>query len=114
MEETKVVDIELDDDCDGDCDCGHEVPTAEVLAVMMTGRIDTSNIEECQYDKDEFQAGLNEYSRLAGKFTALMNVGLTPELALGYLVNMETAIMTKEMNIEMAKHGAIAKDKQEM
>ncbi len=99
---------------DADCDCGIGISSAEELAMMMTVPLCKECLEDCCYDVEQFQAGVDEYSNVAGKITALLNAGLTPELALGYIVNMETAIMTKEMNIEMAKHGAIAKDKSEM
>lgn len=113
MEEKEIQMNEIEvDECD--CDCGIAVSSADELAMMMTVPLCKECVEDCCYDVGQFQEGIDEYSKLAGKITALLNAGLTPELALGYIVNMETAIMTKEMNIEMAKHGAIAKDKSEM
>ena len=113
MEEKEIQmnEIEVDED---DCGCGIGVSNAEEMAMIMTVPLCKECLEDCCYDVELFQEGIDEYSKIAGKITALLNAGLTPELALRYIVNMETAIMTKEMNIEMAKHGAIAKDKQEM
>lgn len=99
---------------DTDCGCGVGVSNAEEMAMIMTVPLCKECLEDCCYDAEQFQEGIDEYSKIAGKITALLNAGLTPELALGYIVNMETAIMTKEMNIEMAKHGAIVKQKDEL
>lgn len=99
---------------EAECECDHNVPTAEEISAMMTQQICTHNLEDIHYDEEEFQQGVKDYSRTAGKITALLNVGLTPEMALSYIVNMETAILTKEMNVEMAKETVFAKEKQEM
>ncbi len=109
--ETKIDETTLNELNECICDETEETPSADEIATMFITPICKCDIGEAHFDADEFQRGLNEYSCLAGKFTALMNVGLTAEMALSYIVNSETAILTKEMNIEMAKHGAFAKDK---
>ena len=113
MEEKEIQMNEIEVEAEN-CEHGIAISSPDELAIVMTVPLDKENLEDCKYNAESFQAGVDEYSSIAGEITALINAGLTPELPLGYIVNMETAIMTKEMNIEMAKHGAIAKDKSEM
>ncbi|MGM7720505.1 hypothetical protein [Metabacillus sp. Hm71] len=73
------------------------------------------------YDADEFHRGIEDTSHLAGVITALLNTGVDQGFVLDYLLNkqtiehnLETARITKEMNIEIAKHQKLSAEKQEL
>jgi hypothetical protein len=74
-----------------------------------------------EYDLEEFQRGIHETSYLAGKITALLNVGLSESFILDYLLNqetikhnLETAKINKDMNVEMSKNHKVTQEKYEL
>ena len=73
------------------------------------------------YDMDKFNKGIENFSELAGKLTALINVGIHPSEALGYIMNQENikhgevvAMITKDMNVEISKNQVINMEKNQM
>lgn len=73
------------------------------------------------YDTDRFYKGIEEFSELCGKITALVNVGIHPSEALGYIMNQENikhgadiAVITKDMNVEMSKNQIINFEKNQL
>jgi hypothetical protein len=67
------------------------------------------------YDADEFAKGIQEYSNLCGKLSALINVGgISGDSALNYLMNheilenaVEIAKINADMNIQMSKNRSV-------
>lgn len=51
--------------------------------------INKDNIKAINYNKDYFDKGIEDMSLIAGKITALVNVGITPIMALQYLYDTE-------------------------
>lgn len=73
------------------------------------------------YNTDKFYKGIDNFSELAGQITALVNVGIHPSEALGYIIGLENnkctleiAKITKEMNVEMSKNQIINFEKNQM
>jgi hypothetical protein len=73
------------------------------------------------YDSDEFYRGIHETSYLAGKITALLNVGVDQNFVLDYLLNqatiehnLKTAEINKETSIEVSKNAKISQEKYEL
>ena len=44
--------------------------------------INKDNISDIQYDKSKFEKGISKMSKICGMITALVNVGITPDLYL--------------------------------
>jgi hypothetical protein len=92
----------------------------------ISGSYDNSFLEPLEiplesYDTEKFFKGVEDFSELAGKITALVNVGIHPSEALGYIVGLEgnkctleIAKITKEMNIEMSKNQIINFEKNQL
>jgi hypothetical protein len=67
------------------------------------------------YDADEFAKGMQEYSNICGKLSALINVGgISGDSALNYLMNreilentLEVAKINADMNIQMSKNKSV-------
>lgn len=79
---------------------------------------DKENIIEIEYDEDNFQEGLDDISYVCGMITGLINTGLSPQDALGYVMNgeilmnnVEISKINKEASIKVAKEQAIMVDK---
>jgi len=75
-------------------------------------------VEEIEFNSEAFQEGVDSVSCVCGKLTALINVGLTPENALEYLMNQEIiesnyrmGLLDKEKTIAVAKEHCIAVEK---
>lgn len=79
--------------------------------------LDTSDVCDIGYDADAFQRGVDAMSEFCGKITALVNVGLTPSMALSYLAgseesknvaahNLEVSKISANASVESAKYGA--------
>lgn len=79
--------------------------------------IDPDNILDVEFDAEAFQRGVNAMSEMCGKITALVNVGLTPTMALSYIAgseeskqvaahNLEVSKVSAEASVEAAKYGA--------
>lgn len=79
--------------------------------------IDPDNILDAEFDAEAFQRGVNAMSEMCGKITALVNVGLTPTMALSYIAgseeskqiaahNLEVSKVSAEASVEAAKYGA--------
>lgn len=67
-------------------------------------KIDTSGIEKCHYDMDAFYSGIKVMSELAGKITALTNVGIPASEALEYICTTESNATTYKLQTEIAKY----------
>ena len=65
--------------------------------------IDTDNLSDCKLDKKAFQKGIDEVSELAGKITALANVGVPPESALEYFASINAGDMTFKLQSKLSK-----------
>lgn len=65
--------------------------------------IDTDNLSDCKLNKEAFQKGIDEVSELAGKITALANVGVPPESALEYFASMDAGNMTFKLQSKLSK-----------
>lgn len=65
--------------------------------------IDTNNLSDCKLNKEAFQKGIDEVSELAGKITALANVGVPPESALEYFASMDAGNMTFKLQSKLSK-----------
>jgi hypothetical protein len=70
------------------------------------------------YDTDKFIKGIEEYSELAGKLTALINVGIHPSEALNYIMskeinenNIKISEINKSMNEVVSKNQIVNFDK---
>jgi hypothetical protein len=57
------------------------------------------NTMDIQYDESKFKDGVNDYSYIAGALTALLNTGLSPELAVQYILAQDEI----KQNIKMTK-----------
>lgn len=66
--------------------------------------INTENVGELQFDKEEFNKGLLEASYIAGVFTGLINCGFDHDSATNYLF----AKLNCEMNIKISKNNTNA------
>ena len=64
------------------------------------------NLSSIRFDTDRFKAGIDSMSELAGKITALVNVGITPSSALAYLQEMELNDSLMRSNLEISKINA--------
>lgn len=96
-----VPDAESDDDM---CMCGHcAIPEHEMSQNLLINIMDTTNIQECKYNKNEFNKGVAEMSRTAGMITALVNAGLMPSEALEYICAMNTNDTTYKLQTELSK-----------
>lgn len=61
--------------------------------------LDKENLDNVSYNKNKFNHGVDEMSELAGKISALVNVGVSPDNALEYIC----AIQTNELNVNLQK-----------
>lgn len=105
-EDVEVEVINAQDTVDNEdmCACGHcAVPEDEMSHNLLINVIDTSNIQECRYNKNEFDNGVAEMSRTAGMITALVNAGLMPSEALEYICAINTNEMTYKLQTELSK-----------
>lgn len=64
------------------------------------------NLSSIRFDTDKFKDGIDYMSELAGKITALVNVGITPSSALAYLQEMELNDNLMRSNLEISKINA--------
>lgn len=64
--------------------------------------LDTSNID-LQFDKKEFKKGVDKLSEICGSVTALVNVGITPDMALQYLSDRELTMKNLDNTYELSK-----------
>lgn len=101
--------------CDGMLELCNETNKEYLDENIIT--IDISEVSKCTLNKDKFQEGMNEVSALCGKIVALTNVGITPNMALSYIAdvdgqshmseyNLKVSKMNAESNVESAKFGA--------
>lgn len=61
--------------------------------------VELDNLEGIKFDKKLFDKGLKDYSYLAGGISALINAGMSAEMALQYFINERTC----QHNIELQK-----------
>ena len=86
------------------CEGGHcAIPEDEMMRNLLINVMDTANIQECRYNKNEFNKGVAEMSRTAGMITALVNAGLMPSEALEYICAMNTNDTTYKLQTELSK-----------
>lgn len=67
--------------------------------------IDIQNIINCKFDKDKFQEGIDSVSNICGAVSALVNIGITPSMALSFIAEREgskVAIDIHKINSEAA------------
>lgn len=96
-----IPNAESDDDA---CVCGHcAIPENEMSQNLLINIMNTANIQDCGYDKNEFNKGVAEMSKTAGMITALVNAGLMPSEALEYICAMNTNDTTYKLQTELSK-----------
>lgn len=91
----------------------------ELLAAMSDDvKLDTSNIEDCEIDLNEFEQGLGDISYYLGQLTGLISIGLTKELATDFVMNLaninHNQILQDKINnnqLEIAKTGSVSLEK---
>jgi hypothetical protein len=73
-------------------------------------KVNTENIQELELDSQEFQAGIDSISFLAGQFSTLVNIGVDKTSAIDIILNernieynMQLNQMTCDNNREIAK-----------
>lgn len=67
-------------------ECQH-IESLQYVLTPIELKIDNLNFE---INQDKFQEGIDESSRLAGYITGLLNIGVSENFILEYLVNKET------------------------
>lgn len=86
------------------CDAGHcAIPEDEMMRNLLINVMDTTNIQDCRYNRHEFNKGVAEMSKTAGMITALVNAGLMPSEALEYICAMNTNDTTYKLQTELSK-----------
>ena len=70
--------------------------------------IDTKNVSNIDFDSTKFKNGVDSMSELCGKITALVNVGITPSMALTYLSDTDASKAFMEHNLEVSEINADA------
>ena len=70
--------------------------------------IDTKNVSNIAFDLDKFKNGVDSMSELCGKITALVNVGITPSMALTYLSDTDASKAFMEHNLKVSEINADA------
>lgn len=104
IDDEEVVEVQNINTPEEEFACGHcAVPEDEMMHNLLINVIDTSNIHECKYNKNEFNKGVAEMSRTAGMITALVNAGLMPSEALEYICAINTNEMTYKLQTELSK-----------
>lgn len=84
--------------------CGHcEIPEHEFERNLLINLMDTSNINTVKYNLHNFEKGVTEMSEIAGKITALVNVGLSPSEAIEYIGATEANSMTYKLQTTLSK-----------
>lgn len=68
--------------------------------------LDKSNVEELHLDIVEFNNGISKMSELCGMISALVNVGITPSMALSYISEKEVTEKVLSNGLETAKVNA--------
>jgi len=107
----EIVSIPLNSDVS---ECNYDI-------IIPPFELNTDSISDAQFDEKEFKKGIKDISFICGQITGLINCGISPIEALGFVVNRETiqhnldsAKISKEMNIEVAKHQSIQLDKTQL
>lgn len=70
--------------------------------------IDTKNVSNIDFDSTKFKNGVDSMSELCGKITALVNVGITPSMALTYLSDTDASKAFMEHNLKVSEINADA------
>lgn len=70
--------------------------------------IDTKNVSNIDFDSIKFKNGVDSMSELCGKITALVNVGITPSMALTYLSDTDASKAFMEHNLKVSEINADA------
>lgn len=70
--------------------------------------IDTKSVSNIAFDLDKFKNGVDSMSELCGKITALVNVGITPSMALTYLSDTDASKAFMEHNLKVSEINADA------
>lgn len=106
-----------------------EQEVEEILTELVEGQSDkiqpiefsTENLIDVAFDEKAFQDGMSEISKTCGIISGLFNVGCSEAFILDLILNRETikhniesAIISKETSIEVAKSQKAIMDKQEL
>jgi hypothetical protein len=85
----------------------------DVIEQLMNSKdikVNTENVQDLELDPQEFQAGIDSISFLAGQFSTLVNIGVDKTSAIDIILNernieynMQLNQMTCENNKEIAK-----------
>ena len=70
--------------------------------------IDTKSVSKIAFDSTKFKNGVDSMSELCGKITALVNVGITPSMALTYLSDTDASKAFMEHNLKVSEINADA------
>lgn len=87
------------------CGCEHCDPCTDDAEgqFALINMIDTHNIADCKYNRNEFCKGISEMSKAAGMITALVNAGVSPSEALEYIASLNVNNLTYKMQTELNK-----------
>lgn len=64
------------------------------------------NIQNLELCEEDFKSGVSDVSRLCGQISALVSIGISPELALSYLADKESTNNINEYNYKISKINA--------
>lgn len=78
------------------------IPSDYIENNLININIDNS-ILKCELNKEKFQEGIDEVSKLCGGIVALYNVGINPHKAMDYLTDKEATLFISENNIKIAE-----------
>lgn len=70
--------------------------------------LNTDNLSDIMLDVDAFKKGVQEMSELAGRISALANVGIPPESALEYIATMQAGDMTFKLQSKLSEDNTSA------
>lgn len=105
IEQEEATKVAIDSSNMDVCDCGHCDPCMDDTEgqFALINLMDTRNIADCKYNRNEFCKGISEMSKTAGMITALVNAGLSPSEALEYICADSTNRLTYKLQTELGK-----------
>lgn len=77
-------------------------PESETFLEQNIIKIDTEYLSKSKINIQKFTEGVEAVSYLCGAITALVNVGITPNKAMDYIVDKEATEVAMKHNIDMS------------
>ena len=105
IEQEEAINVATDGNNIDVCGCEHCDPCIDDAEgqFALINLMDTRNISDCKYNRNEFYKGISEMSKTAGMITALVNAGLSPSEALEYICADSTNRLTYKLQTELGK-----------